>query len=116
MIYDRRVDFGYAPTRIVAMVTRAKYASALVLATATLALNCNQYLFEQKCPMQLKESQIVVPAAKPTPADILFVVDNSGSMADEQENLAANFEAFITQIAGAGDYQIMVATTDVDSG
>jgi hypothetical protein len=92
---------------------RPLVASALVLAFA--APGCNSYLFEQKCPEQIKESQIVVPAAKPTPADILFVVDNSGSMADEQENLAANFEAFITQIAGAGDYQIMVVTTDVDS-
>ncbi|MCK6551324.1 VWA domain-containing protein [Myxococcota bacterium] len=92
---------------------RPLVASALVFALA--APGCNSYLFEQKCPEQIKESQIVVPAAKPTPADILFVVDNSGSMADEQENLARNFEAFITQIAGAGDYQIMVVTTDTQS-
>lgn len=77
--------------------------------------SCNSYLFEQKCPEQIKEQSIVTAAAKPTPADILFVVDNSGSMADEQENLATNFQAFIEEIAGAGDYQIMVVSTDVDS-
>ena len=49
----------------------------------------------------------------PTPTDILFVVDNSGSMADEQENLAQNFDQFIQQIAGAGDYRIAVVTTDL---
>src|SRR5262245_28774988 len=77
-----------------------------------LFIGCQDYLFEQVCPTSVRESSIVVPAARPTPADILFVVDNSGSMADEQENLAANFDRFISQIAGAGDYHIAVVTTD----
>lgn len=49
--------------------------------------------------------------------DILFVVDNSGSMGDEQESLVAGFEGFVEQ-AGAWDvqYQIGVVTTDVDNG
>lgn len=79
-------------------------------------LGCQDYLFEQKFPEKVKEATIVRPAAVPTPADILFVVDNSGSMADEQENLARNFDAFIEQIAGAGDYQIGVVTTDTTIG
>jgi hypothetical protein len=49
------------------------------------------------------------------PADILFVVDNSGSMADEQENLALNFARFVDQTIGAADYQIGVVTTDLSS-
>jgi hypothetical protein len=48
--------------------------------------------------------------------DILFVLDNSGSMQEEQENLARNISDFIR---GAqqfqNDYQIGVVTTDVDS-
>lgn len=75
-------------------------------------LGCQGYTFEQKCPEGITESQVTVPAAKPVPADILFVVDNSGSMADEQANLAANFEFFINQIQGSGDYQIAIVTTD----
>lgn len=49
--------------------------------------------------------------------DILWVIDNSGSMFEEQTSLAANFMAFI-QFATAQDidYQIAVTTTDVDSG
>lgn len=52
------------------------------------------------------------PAIKPTPADILFVVDNSGSMLDDQERLAESFDRFVEQIAGRGDHQIAVITTD----
>jgi len=33
--------------------------------------------------------------------DILFVVDDSGSMEDEQQNLAANFDAFIERLAAS---------------
>jgi hypothetical protein len=46
--------------------------------------------------------------------DVLFVVDNSGSMSEEQENLEDNFAEFIS---GAqrfqNDYQIGVVTTDM---
>ena len=46
--------------------------------------------------------------------DILFVVDNSCSMGDEQSSLATNFASFV-QIVDAldMDYQIGVTTTDV---
>jgi hypothetical protein len=46
-------------------------------------------------------------------ADILFVVDNSISMTQEQANLTANFQAFIDAILLAdADYQVAVITTD----
>jgi hypothetical protein len=45
--------------------------------------------------------------------DILWVVDNSGSMANLQANVAANFESFISQFAGKNyDFQMAVTTTD----
>ena len=47
-------------------------------------------------------------------ADILFVVDNSGSMEDNQTNLANNFTSFIQAATDwNADYQIGVTTTDV---
>ncbi|MBL8620942.1 MAG: VWA domain-containing protein [Myxococcales bacterium] len=47
--------------------------------------------------------------------DILFVVDNSGSMAQEQANLATNFPQFISVIEQSGlDYRVAVTTTGVD--
>ena len=56
-----------------------------------------------------------VPGAPPKPAvDILFVVDNSGSMMEEQTNIGRNFQNFFSAINGAGlDYQVGVVTTDV---
>jgi hypothetical protein len=81
---------------------------------AILAAGCNSYRFDLKEPAKVKEAQIVVPAARPTPADILFVVDNSGSMEDKQIRVAQNFDKFIQQIQGVGDYRIGVVTGDVD--
>lgn len=76
-------------------------------------LGCEDYLFEQVCPQAIAEVARTVPELEPTPADILFVVDNSGSMREEQENLAANFRAFINALAGSGgDYRLAIITTD----
>ncbi len=48
--------------------------------------------------------------------DFLFVIDNSGSMGDEQDNLIASFPGFIDTIQNtldeAQDYHIMVVDTD----
>ncbi len=45
--------------------------------------------------------------------DIMFVVDNSGSMSDEQTNLATNFSAFMSDfITKSYDFKISVVGTD----
>ncbi len=49
--------------------------------------------------------------------DILFVVDDSGSMATKQQILASNFTGFIdalAQLPAKNDYQVAVTTTSVD--
>jgi len=44
--------------------------------------------------------------------DILFVIDNSGSMGQEQTNLIANFPMFISVLDASGlDYRVAVTTT-----
>lgn len=46
--------------------------------------------------------------------DILFVVDNSGSMAQEQQNLADSFETFIDKFSSKNlNFQVGVISTDV---
>ncbi|MCB9647043.1 MAG: hypothetical protein H6730_10680 [Deltaproteobacteria bacterium] len=55
------------------------------------------------------------PLLQVVPADILFVVDNSGSIEAHQQNLAANFASFVNQVAGTGDYRIAVISTDLDT-
>jgi len=55
----------------------------------------------------LQESQAKV--------DVLFVVDNSGSMMEEQQSLGQNFAAFLSAAnAAAVDYRIGVTTTGLD--
>jgi len=61
------------------------------------------------------QSLTVIPAE--TKTDILFVVDDSDSMSEEQQNLAANFDAFIHALDASpfkNDYQIGITTTSVD--
>jgi hypothetical protein len=48
--------------------------------------------------------------------DVLFVVDNSGSMMEEQQSLGSNFAAFLTAANAAGvDYHIGVTTTGLET-
>jgi hypothetical protein len=52
--------------------------------------------------------------------DFLFVIDNSGSMFEHQQNLVANFPTFINGIQGTlqdvDSYQVGVVTTDAFAG
>jgi hypothetical protein len=66
------------------------------------------------------QTQTYLQGAAPK-ADILFVVDNSGSMGEEQSLLASNAQSFFGNLSQSNiDYQIAVVTTDVvaakDSG
>ena len=46
--------------------------------------------------------------------DVLWIIDDSGSMAPRQENLAKNFQSFIDVFSkGAIDFRIAVTTTDI---
>lgn len=49
--------------------------------------------------------------AEPLKVDILFVVDNSGSMSDEAEGLIREFDGFIDEIDADIDYQVAITTT-----
>lgn len=46
--------------------------------------------------------------------DVLVVIDNSGSMSEEQANMAARFGGFLDKLAGL-DWQVGIVTTDVSS-
>jgi hypothetical protein len=52
----------------------------------------------------------------PTVVDVLFVIDDSCSMIDEQDQLAANFPSFFKWFEGSGvDYHVGVTSTDMDN-
>jgi hypothetical protein len=60
------------------------------------------------------EDTVVIPSAVRT--DILFVIDDSGSMSEEQANLRANLSSFVQALASApiaNEFQVGVTTTSV---
>lgn len=54
--------------------------------------------------------QVTIPSV-----DVLWVVDNSGSMMDEQNDLTTNFPVFMDYFLNSGlDYHVGVTSTDLD--
>ena len=99
-----------------------------VLFIATLFIgfqNCaREHSFSSSNPCVIVESaegennrctEIFIPGVSPKATDILFIVDNSGSMSEEQEKISEKFDRFVDQI-GNVDFQIGIITTDPDSG
>lgn len=55
---------------------------------------------------------VQAPIAK---VDVLWIVDNSSSMEEEQDGIAANFPVFLNYFVGSGlDYHIGVISTDIE--
>lgn len=90
---------------------RLGLGAALLCATLT-SCNCgNQQLIKTLPPDVRVDTYSQQAASK---IDVLWIIDNSGSMAPRQENLAKNFQAFINEFTkNAVDYRIAVTTTDI---
>jgi hypothetical protein len=77
-----------------------------------LAGACNQPKLKKTLPPDIRVDTYAQQSA--SKIDVLWVVDDSGSMAPRQENLAKNFQAFIDVfVKGSIDYRIAVTTTDI---
>jgi len=91
--------------------------TTLTLALAALVLTavaCNNHdvdTFEDKVTAERAD---IVAAFGNNKVDILWVVDNSGSMCEEQQSLGQNFDAFITSLVDDHiDFNLAVITTDM---
>ena len=71
-------------------------------------------------PRQNREQEKEVPVQINRNLDILFVIDNSGSMREEQASLVANFNRFINVLdnieGGLPNVHIGVVSTDIGAG
>ncbi len=86
-----------------------------VLLLFPLVIGCNNYPL-QSLPNATWGSCIVLNNQKlDKGVDILFVIDNSGSMAEEQRKLRNNFRVFIEELLNKDvkDFQIGIITTDL---
>lgn len=76
---------------------------------------CQEYPFELRQPERVEARRIneVIKTIEPT--DVLFVIDNSGSMVDEKQRLRQNFTTFIEALASAAtDFQVGIVAPDVE--
>ena len=72
----------------------------LLAVTLLVALaSCQDYNFNPVGKCVLEAGSARIPLSSVSAADILFVVDDSGSMASEQQRLADNFGSFISALA-----------------
>jgi hypothetical protein len=112
----RRISPAARPVR-----TAARRAVLTLLATglsAGLPLGgCVPHGVDSLPADQTGQSTAFFEAHPTRKVDILFVVDDSGSMAEEQENLGRNFQAFVRRLNdqqdGTLDARIAVVSTDV---
>jgi hypothetical protein len=97
-------------------MSRAFSCSTLSLAATALMLGaCLDHPLKPVEYDKSEEAENTVAIAINKDVDILFVIDNSGSMAEEQELVAANFKAFIDVLEAPdvkANYRIGITTTD----
>ncbi|MCX5747880.1 MAG: VWA domain-containing protein [Proteobacteria bacterium] len=90
---------------------------ALLLCPAVLLAGCPDRTISTLPPTQGKVEIVDVPANPRHDLDLLFVIDNSGSMREEQTSLRANFRRFIGVLAtidgGLPNVHIGVVTSDL---
>lgn len=77
--------------------------------------DCYQGVTENKDP-ECKSETFHQSASQTKKLDIVWIIDNSGSMADEQSALGTNFSAFIDEfITKDVDFKMAITTTDATS-
>jgi hypothetical protein len=84
-------------------------------AAAWAAVACQTYPFETRPARRVQAKRITEVIATLIPADILLVVDNSGTMQEEIDELRANVGLFISELSqSTNEFQVGLITTDVE--
>ena len=93
------------------------WIGTLVCLVSLSVVACQNYSFEELPSSVIKEPRSYWTITISNEADILFVIDNSGSMVGEQLQLGKSFEVFTEKLEEYfGDqYRIAVITTGVQS-
>ncbi len=84
-----------------------------VLLGVSFGIACQNYDFAFQSDRDLQEVELNFAVQTPSQADILFVVDNSTSMTEEQVALSESFDAFIADLSASDTaYRIGIVSTD----
>jgi hypothetical protein len=94
---------------------------ALLAATVPVGLwACNSHSLEAPNPLPETQTELYEDVNPIRKIDLIFMIDNSNSMKEEQENLARNFPAFMRELenipGGLPDVRIAVINSDVGAG
>ena len=83
--------------------------------TTASVVACQNYTFEKREPLRADAIKINEVIATVTPADILLVVDNSGSMGEEINELRNNVDLFLQKLSQSdNNFRLGIITTDVE--
>lgn len=97
-----------SPTKTALAITSALFATSLLS-------GCLEHPVKDVSYESAAEGNLVVDVTPKREVDILFVIDNSYSMGDEQARLSANFQNFIERLEAdktQANYRIAITTTD----
>jgi hypothetical protein len=94
---------------------------ALAAATVPFALwACNSHPLEQPKPAPEQQTDLLYEVNPLRQLDLVFLVDNSSSMREEQNNLRTNFPAFMAELekipGGLPDTRIAVVSSNFGAG
>ena len=107
-------------TQIKTLVPKLLVPAMFAGVLATTLAACPDREVARVDPRQNREQEKEIPVQINRDIDILFVIDNSGSMREEQESLAANFNRFINVLnnieGGLPNVHIGVVSTDMGAG
>jgi hypothetical protein len=93
---------------------RRCWARALAASVTLLAAGCQDYNFNPVGQCLIQPGAERVPLSNVSTADVLFVVDDSGSMAGEQAALADNFSSFIANLDATNDARVAAGLRPID--
>jgi hypothetical protein len=94
------------------LAASGSFGSAALLLCALAA--CQEYTFVGKTNQRIGGRTYEVGIEAEGKTDILFVIDNSGSMAEEQQKLKDNMAAFVEVLTrSVNDYQVGIISTDI---
>lgn len=95
-------------------------AAGAVVVLPFVLFACNSHELQEPTPMPVAESRQYREVNPIRDVDILFVVDNSNSMGQEQANLARNFPVFMQELqaveGGLPNVHIGVVSSDMGAG
>jgi len=95
-------------------MSRRLLTLASLLPAVLIWQGCNTHAVEPFAENIVAEQTDKVGTVGSNKVDILWIVDNSGSMCEEQAQLRQNFDLFIDQIIEIGvDFRLAVITTDM---